>query len=393
MVGAALALALSQRDYSVVLLEPRPPAMQWDASSHDLRVSALTRASQHLLINLGVWDAMAADRVTAYRQMHVWDRAGLGEIQFDAADLGEPDLGHIVENRVIVRALWRALADTAVDIRAGRWIREQRCREDGVSLVLDDDSTIEAGLLIGADGARSAVREAAGIESRREDYEQHAVVATVRAEKGNQAAAWQRFMASGPLALLPMRDDLFSIVWSTSPAHAQQLLGLDEALFDEQLSETSEWRLGRLTLLAGRAAFPLMLQHAQRYTLPGLALVGDAAHVIHPLAGQGVNLGFLDAAALVDALLSGRARRRAVGSMMTLRPYERARKGHNTATQLAMDGFKHLFSNDAAPLSLLRNLGLGAADRITPLKRLFERVALGQGVELPTLSRPPRQRR
>ncbi len=387
MVGAALALALAQRDFSVVLLEPRPPAMQWDAASFDLRVSALTRVSQNLLANIGVWDPMEADRVTAYRQMHVWDRAGLGEIHFDAADLGEPDLGHIVENRVIVRALWRALADTPADIRGGRRIREQSCAEEGIALTLDDGGKVHAGLLIGADGARSQVREAAGIESRREDYEQHAVVATVHAELGNRDTAWQRFMPQGPLALLPMQKDLFSIVWSTSPAEAERLLALSEESFNERLSECSERRLGRLSLRGERAVFPLALQHAGCYVLPGLALVGDAAHVIHPLAGQGVNLGFLDAGALVDALVDGRERGRAIGALTSLRTYERARKGHNTATQLAMDGFKHLFSNDSGALSLLRNFGLGAANRITPLKRLFERVALGQGVDLPSLSR------
>ena len=387
MVGAALALALVQRGFSVVLLEPRPPMMQWDAASFDLRVSALTRASQRLLMNIGVWDAMTADRVTAYRQMHVWDRPGLGEIHFDAADLGEPDLGHIVENRVIVRALWRALADTSVDVRSGRRIREQCCAEDGVALTLDDGSKIQAGLLVGADGSRSQVREAAGIEARREDYEQHAVVATVHAELGNRDTAWQRFMPQGPLALLPMQKDLFSIVWSTSPADAERLLVLPEETFNERLSEYSELRLGRLSLRGERAAFPLALQHAVCYVMPGLALVGDAAHVIHPLAGQGVNLGFLDAGALVDALIAGRERGRATGVLRNLRAYERARKGHNTATQLAMDGFKHLFSNDSGALSLVRNLGLGAANRITPLKRLFERVALGQGIDLPSLSR------
>jgi 2-octaprenylphenol hydroxylase len=253
-----------------------------------------------------------------------------------------------------------------------------------------DGSVLRAGLVVGADGARSQVREMAGIQSRSEPYDQHAVVATVHAEQGNRSTAWQRFMRDGPLALLPLEQDLFSIVWSTAPNEAERLCALPEDEFNTLLTGASESRLGRLTLQGARAAFPLRLQHAEQYVLPGLALVGDAAHVIHPLAGQGVNLGFLDAGALVDALVAGRERGRMPGALATLRRYERTRKGHNTATQLAMDAFKHLFSNDSSVLSLARNLGLGAAGRLTPLRRLFERVALGQGLELPTLSRPSR---
>lgn len=388
MVGAALALALVQRDFSVALIEAKPPSQDWNAASHDLRVSAITRASQQLFENLGIWDAVMADRATPYRHMHVWDRAGFGEIHFDAADLAEPDLGHIVENRVIVRALWRALAATDVAMRVPAAIRTQQCTEQGATLTLDDGSTLLAGLLVGADGARSQVREAAGIGSRSEDYEQHALVATVRAATGNQATAWQRFMPDGPLALLPMQADLFSIVWSTTPDGAARLQSLGVADFDIALTEASEVRLGQLSLLGERATFPLRLQHAEQYVVPGVALAGDAAHVIHPLAGQGVNLGFLDAGALVDALLAGRSAGRPLGALRTLRPYERARRGHNTATQLAMDGFKHLFGSRVGGVALLRNLGLGVAGRIGPLRRRFERIALGHGVELPSLNRP-----
>ena len=390
MVGAALACALGQRGFSITLLEAREPVLDWDPGSHDLRVSAITRASQRLLQNLGVWEAVCADRVTPYEHMHVWDRAGFGEIHFDAADIGEPDLGHIIENRVIVRALWQSFDDAGVDVLAPVELKALELADEGPHLVLADGSTLRAGLVVAADGARSQVREMAGIESRSEAYDQHAVVATVHAERGNQSTAWQRFMHQGPLALLPLERELFSIVWSTSPNEAERLCALPEDEFNELLTKFSEARLGGLSLRGARAAFPLRLQHARQYVLPGLALVGDAAHVIHPLAGQGVNLGFLDAGALVDALVAGRERGRAPGALASLRVYERARKGHNTATQLAMDAFKQLFSNDSGLLSLMRNIGLGAAGRVTPLRRLFERVALGQGLELPTLSRPPR---
>lgn len=209
MVGAALARALALQAFSVVLLEAREPALDWTADSYDLRVSAITRASQHLLQNLGVWQVMVEDRVTAYQQMHVWDRAGFGEIHFDAADVAEPDLGHIIENRVIVRALWRSLEAAGVAVRTASQITGFDATEDGVHLALADGATLRVGLLVGADGAKSQVREMAGIESRNEPYDQHAVVATVHAELGNRSTAWQRFMRDGPLALLPMQRDLF----------------------------------------------------------------------------------------------------------------------------------------------------------------------------------------
>jgi len=267
-------------------------------------------------------------------------------------------------------------------------ITAQQCDASGVRLVLDDGSELTAGLLVGADGARSQVRERAGIASRQRDYGQHAVVATVRAQQGNQETAWQRFMPAGPLALLPVGADLCSIVWTNLPDEAEHLLAIEPASFNEALTGAAEARLGTLELIGGRAGFPLQLQHAEHYVQPGLALVGDAAHVIHPLAGQGVNLGFLDVGALVDALSDARDAGRAPGSLRTLRSYERSRRGHNTATQLAMDGFKHLFSNRSGALSLLRNTGLGVAAHLSPLRRRFERIALGHGVELPSLNRP-----
>lgn len=386
MVGAALALALARNGFSVCVLEARQPCLQWDDADFDLRVSALTRASQCLLDNLGVWQTIVDDRATAYQHMHVWDRAGIGEIHFDAADVAEPDLGHIVENRVIVRALWQAFDGAGVDVRAPCKLRRLYPGDDHSELQLDDGQLCAA-LVVAADGARSQVRELADIASRSEAYDQYALVATVRAELGNRETAWQRFMRDGPLALLPVGRDLFSIVWSTRPEEAELLRDLPVDEFDALLTEASEARLGQLSLLGARAVFPLRLQHALEYVRPGLALVGDAAHVIHPLAGQGVNLGFLDAGVLLDALLAGREAGRAPGALRTLRAYERTRKGHNTATQLTMDGFKHLFGSDNAGLALLRNVGLGAANRIGPVRRLFERIALGRGLELPSLSR------
>jgi len=390
MVGACCALAAAREGFRVALLERAEPPMHWAEESHDLRVSALTRASQYILRNLRVWPRMQGMRVTAYEHMRVWDRQGVGDIHFAAADLGEPDLGHIVENRVIVASLWQAIAEQAlIEMIVGRDLQSLSQQQGRQCLLFDDGSELQADLLVGADGARSRLRELAGIANQGRDYDQHALVATVRAERGNAATAWQRFMPSGPLALLPMNDDLFSIVWSTSPQQAEALLAMPEAEFNRELSAASQHCCGDLSLLGERAVFPLRLQKAVSYIRPGIALVGDAAHVIHPLAGQGVNLGLLDVGALIDVLREARARGESIGEFGVLRRYERARKGHNLAVQMAMDAFKHLFSNQNPALHLLRNLGLGLADRIPPLRRQFERVALGQGIELPSLGRMP----
>ncbi len=384
MVGAALALGAARAGFRVALLERAEPALDWPADSHDLRVSALTRASETMLRKLGAWEGM---RVCAYERMRVWDARGFGEIAFDAADIGEPNLGHIVENREIVAALWRAITQRPeIEVVIGQEVAA--LEEDGPTLRLGDGRVLRAQLLVGADGARSRLRELAGIGLSARDYDQHAVVATVRPEAGNRATAWQRFLPAGPLALLPLRDDLFSIVWSTTPAEAAALVEAAPEDFARRLTLASERCCGELALVdPQRAAFPLRLQRATTYVRPGVALVGDAAHVIHPLAGQGVNLGLLDAGALLDVLGDARSRGEPLGALGVLRRYERARKGHNLAVQMTMDAFKHLFSNRNPALYLVRNLGLGLADRIPPLRRQFERIALGQGIELPSLAR------
>jgi len=388
MVGACAALAAARSGKRVALLERERPSLEWPQESFDLRVSALTRASQVTLQNLGVWQRMQQMRVTPYERMQVWDRRGIGEIRFDAADIGEPDLGHIVENRVIVAALWEALEDEpGVKTFFGRGLQDVDAASPLSRLLFDDGSELSAQLLVGADGARSRLRELAGIGLRGHDYDQKAVVATVRAERGNAGTAWQRFMPSGPLALLPLAREWFSIVWSTTPGEAEELLAISSARFNAQLTDASERCCGELMLEGGRAAFPLRLQHANAYVQPGLALVGDAAHVIHPLAGQGVNLGLLDAGVLVDVINAAADQHEPLGAMRVLRRYERARKGHNLAVQMAMDGFKHLFSNRNPALFVVRNAGLGLANRIAPLRHQFERVALGRGIELPSLAR------
>lgn len=389
MVGAALACGLAQQGFQVALLEQRAPVEDWQQDSYDLRVSAITRASQHIFEHLGAWLGMLERRVTPYQKMQIWDATGNGKIHFDAADIAEPELGHIIENRVIQRALWDQLEQLdKVQLLYPARIQAVELTEESSVLTLEDGRQLQTRLTVASDGANSALRELTGIGTRGWLYDQTAVVATVRAEMGHQDTAWQKFMPTGPLALLPTDKDLFSVVWSTSPEQAEALLEMTEQAFNDYLTQASEHRLGELTLLGERAAFPLRLQHADTYIKPGLALVGDAAHVIHPLAGQGVNLGLLDAATLIDVLVAARMRKRVLGSVANLRRYERARMGDNAIMQGAMDGFKRLFSNQFPPLQLMRNLGLGIVDHAPPLKNLLARQALGTTGELPSLAKP-----
>jgi 2-octaprenylphenol hydroxylase len=389
MVGSALARACSGKGLRIAVIETRAPQRDWPPGEIDLRVSALSRASQRILARLGAWERIAALGANPYRRMCVWDALGGGSIHFDAQALGEPDLGHIVENRVIQLALWEALESSPdITLVCPASIAELERTDAGTRLMLADGRTLRGRLLVAADGRDSLVRELSGIETEGRDYDQRAIVANVRAQEWHEETAWQRFLPTGPLALLPLADGRCSIVWSATEERAAELLAIGDAAFSAALTDASEARLGALVVEGPRAAFPLRLQHAKQYVLPGLALVGDAAHAVHPLAGQGVNLGFLDAAELAAAIDVAVNRGRDIAGLWTLRRYERARRGDNLAMLAAMDLIKRTFGNESPPVVAARSLGLSLTDRIGPLKDLFMERALGLGSDLPPLARP-----
>jgi 2-octaprenylphenol hydroxylase len=388
MVGAAFACACMGKDWRIALLEAREPQRAWPAGEVDLRVSALNHASQRILERLGVWERIAQLGASPYREMHVWDAVGRGSIHFDSAELAESDLGHIVENRVIQLALWERLEgmdDVTLLCPAG--VDDIELATDAALLDLDDGRRITARLLVGADGRDSRVRGRTGIASRGWLYDQQAIVANVQVQQWHRETAWQRFLPTGPLAFLPLLDGRCSIVWSATQYRAEELLALGEVDFRAQLQEAIDDRLGSIGKIGPRAAFGLRMQHAEQYVKPRLALVGDAAHTVHPLAGQGVNLGFLDVAALAAALDEAREKHRDIGGLWALRRYERARRGENLLMLAAMDAFKRVFSNASPPLAALRGAGLSTVDRLGPLKRFFMRQALGLGEDLPLLAR------
>ena len=388
MVGAALACALGNSSLKVALLD-RAPAAAPPKKDYDLRVSAITLASQSFFENVGAWDGMARRRVSPVREMRVWSGAGSGAIHFNAAEIGEPALAWIVENSVIQTALIERLHQfTNVHYLCPVEIADITLADNGAVVTLKDGRSLSAKLLVGADGADSAVRRAAGIETQSLNLHQKGVVATVTTEKPHEATARQVFLTTGPLAFLPLGEaHSCSIVWSADNARADQLLALDDTAFISELQNTFGNSLGKIKTIGSRAGFPLALSHAKAYTAPHLALVGDAAHTVHPLAGQGVNLGFLDAATLAEVLLDAVAKQKDIGAHAVLRRYERWRKGDNFAMVSITGGFRYLFGNDLPVVSQLRNLGLDLTNAATPVKNFIMRRASGLEGDLPKLAR------
>lgn len=385
MAGLALAAGLADSGLKLALVEASAEAPHWQVDQLDLRVSALSEASRRLLDRLGAWPVMESLRVTPYRGMRVWDSEGTAEVTFDAAEAGVTDLGYLVENSVTQLGLLAAVKDQ-VNLQWFRGVRPLALSEpldvQGTRQVtLGSGEVLQAALVVGADGARSQIREWGGFATREWDYQHHALVCSVRTQKSHQQACWQRFHATGPLALLPLvregDDHWCSIVWSAPPEQIAALLALDEAAFNQRLTDAFEARLGRVEISEQRQAFPLRQRHAVDYIKPGLALVADAAHTIHPLAGQGINLGFLDVATLTRVLQEAAAARRPLGSLAVLQRYQQRRKPDNLAMMALMESFKRLFGTRQLPVLLLRNLGMKLVNSNGWVKRKLIAQALG----------------
>ena len=389
MVGACLACALGDGPFKVALLDRRAGAPPQE--DYDLRVSAITLASRRIFENLGAWDDMRRRRVTPVAAMHVWDQGGSGSIDFDAAEIGEACLAYIVENSVIHAALLERLQQfTNVHYLCPVEVADIALAEAAAVVRLADARMLEARLVVGADGADSPVRRAAGITTQGLDLNQKGIVGTVRTENPHGGVARQRFLATGPLAFLPLPEtNACSIVWSADTKRADELLALTETDFIAQLQAAFGEGLGKILSVGPRAAFALALAHARHYTAARVALVGDAAHTVHPLAGQGVNLGFLDAAALSEVLRAAAARRRDPGEHAVLRRYERLRKGDNLAMIALTGGLRFVFGNSWPLVRGLRNAGLDLTDRAAPLKHFLMRRASGLVGDLPALARAP----
>lgn len=379
VVGLTTAAALAKQGYRVAVVDARPSASVWQREQYDQRVVALTRASQQLLQQLGVWDGISLRRLSPYTAMQVWDGQGSGAIRFVAAEIGEPDLGHIVELSAIEAALSSLLQQqSGVTMLRGRKVLTAQAGSADTAVSLDDGQILQAKLLIAADGAQSGLREQAGIGVQEQDYDHHALVAQIHCQLPHQQTAWQRFTAHGPLALLPLAEpQQCSIVWSLPPAQTQAMLALDDAAFSAALTAAFEARLGALTVRSARLSFPLKMRHAERYLGDRLLLLGDAAHTMHPLAGQGLNLSLADVAMLATVLANARARQLDPGLHAVLRPFERGRRADNSAMLAVVGGFKQLFVATELPLVIGRNLGMSLLNEHHHAKAWIARRALG----------------
>ena len=374
LVGATLALALENAGLSVTLIEPRPPSavdQHWDR-----RVYAVSPGSAALLADVGAWQAMAVERVARVETMRIYGDALEARLEFDAYEAGLGELAFIAESGRMQAALWQRLACAPhVRLLCPAQCVALRRHEACAEIAFASGMTLQARLVVGADGARSWVREQAGIRVVEHDYAQCGVVANFACALPHRDTALQWFRADGVLALLPLPGDRVSMVWSTAEAHAQELLALDAAALASRVSDASAGTVGALQVITPAASFPLTMQRVAQLVAPRLALVGDAAHNVHPLAGQGVNLGFRDARELA-AVLSQRGAQRDCGDFALLRRYERARKEDVLSMQLATDGLQKLFASRAVWLSQARNLGMRLMQSQRMLKDLLVKHAV-----------------
>lgn len=387
--GLALALTLvrgdASRKPSVLLLDrnrsqlrPQVHELPRSVNDFDNRVFALSYASKKLLENIAVWPEEDSMRIFPYGHMHVWDAGGKGQIHFDAAEIGTPSLGYIVEGRVIRDWLVQvASEEPMIGMRGDAVLNQYETADGGLCLHLNSGDSLTTRLLVAADGAQSPVRQLAGIDTVSWSYHQQAVVATVETEIDHGDTAWQRFLPEGPLAFLPMRRPWCSIVWSVSEQRAGNLCSMPEQEFAEHLMADFQRCLGRITVIGPRARFSLGFLHSSRYIADRVALIADAAHTVHPLAGQGLNLGLLDVSALSRCITEAIARGQDIGSQRVLRAYERSRKGDNCLMQGSFDLLKRLFSNDQPALACLRNTGLNIINGFAPMKNALARKAMG----------------
>lgn len=378
MVGAAAALALARAGFTTALIEAREPAPWRVEDEVDLRVVGLAPSSIGLLDELGVWTSIRQARVGPYAHMHVWDAGSGAAIDFDAASSGQSELGCIVENNLVQSMLWQALDAAGVQRHCPAEVAGFEAREDRIQITLADGQSMAARLLVAADGAASPLRAMAGIGTRGRDYQQRGVVAHVRTERPHANTAWQRFLPTGPLALLPLADGRCSIVWSLPEEEAARVLALDEAAFCDAVGVASDFRLGRITATSARAAFPLQLKLAERYDAERFVLLGDAAHAVHPLAGQGVNLGLRDVIELRNTLVDARAAGRDIAAPHVLRRYARRRRSADTLDALGFDTLARIYAWQSPPLVAMRGLGVRLLDCLAPLKQLVGGHAAGR---------------
>ena len=403
MVGAALATGLGRSGFRVALVD-RGSAPEFDPSlPPDIRVSALSAGSERYLNDLDVWPSMLAMRATPYARLAVWDETRhplsnllprkVADVVFDASNLSARHLGHIVENRITQQALWNSAAALhSVSLFPDNAVSHLENGNNHAAVTLEDGTELECQLVVGADGAASGVRELAGIGVTRDQYQQQAMVISVRYQGAVEDITWQSFYPSGPRAFLPLHsagngESWASLVWYDSPEQLAHLKSLDDRALMAEIQNAFPPELPLLTHIEAKASFPIARQHAKTYVNNRVVLAGDAAHTINPLAGQGVNLGFQDALCLQTVIREAKRAGCDLADPAWLTKYERQRRPANRRMMMAMDVFYHLFSNRTPPLHLLRNLGLGATKAMPFARNRVAKYAMGIDDELPPLIR------
>ena len=381
IVGLSFACELAGSDFSVAVVERNE--LRPVSDEPECRVSAINRFALQHFKQANVWQSILSQRACVFDRMFVWDRTGAGQIQFDSVELGVPELGVIIENNVLQQLLLETVqaADNIHYLCPEEITGIDYQPKDGGQtrsrITLASGAQLTAKLLVGADGANSKVREIASIQRSQKTYRQQGLVCNVTTSEPHQHTAWQCFMPSGPLAFLPLYNGDSSIVWSLDDEAANERMALSDDEFKAALAEASQYKLGEITNVSQRFLFPLAHGHSKDYVKPGLALIGDAAHSIHPLAGQGANLGIADAAALADVISAAKKANRQWTALHTLAKYQRQRKGANLLMETAMTAFKELFGNDNVLVSEARNAGLSLVDNLPALKYRMIKQALG----------------
>lgn len=399
MVGLTLALAVRKLTSLTVAIADTSPLTEL-SEQPEVRVSAINAASQTIFEKLGVWQNIMAKRAQAYHHMHIWDKAGYGKLAFDDSKIANQQLGFIVENNVIRQSLWQqAQLDSGITFYTEEAINNIGMSDNEVFASFQKQMPITAKLVVGADGANSWLRQQLQMAMTFRDYDHHAIIATVACSQGHQNTAWQVFLPTGPLAFLPLAfnrastnnndsktQQLASIVWSTSPEDAKRIMALSDDVFNKEITAASDGKLGVISIASEKFSYPLTMRLAQNFIQDRAVLIGDAAHTIHPLAGQGVNLGLKDAAALAECLLAQSTEQGLEVDQKSLKAFERWRKNDATEMILAMETIKQIFTYQQPPTQIIRGIGMSLLNNLVPIKQQMIKQALGEQRHLPQLA-------